>query len=294
CHGARVNGVMVGLRQELHNGDVVEILTRGDQKPSKDWLDFVATGRARSRIRAFLRTEERKKGVKLGRDVFEREMHRRDLSFSRYIKSGQIEKALRRFGANSADELFAQVGFGKLSVPHLMEFVDPQEPETRESLRPGLFERTVRKVTGKDKKDGICIEGVDDILVRFAKCCTPVAGDSIVGWITRGRGVTVHRRGCSKAMELDPARRIEVSWADHSNVDLPVSLRVTTRDRPGILTRISGVFTDNGVNIQEATCRSADGRAINTFQFTVCDLTRLRSVMRGISKVDGVQDVERV
>ena len=296
CNGARVNGVMAPLRHKLRNGDVVEILTRKDQHPSKDWLEYVVTGRARSRIRTYLRAEERKRSIKLGRDLFEREMHKRDLSFSRYLKSGEVKKTLGHFGFNHNDELFAQVGYGKLGVDQLMEQVDPKdEPEHRKSLAPGFFERTIRKVTQKNGRSGIQIEGIDDILVRFAKCCTPVAGDPVTGWITRGRGVTVHRRGCPRAMELDPARRVEVTWGRSSQVDLPVALRVVTKDKPGILSKVSAVFTDNGVNITEATCRSAtDGSAVNHFQFTVGDVARLRHLMRGIAKVDGVQDVERM
>lgn len=294
CSGARVNGVMVPLRHKMRNGDVIEILTKKDQSPSKDWLEYVVSSRARSRIRSVLRSDERRRSIRLGRELVEREMHKRDMSFSRYLKTGQIKKTLEHFKLNAEDELFAQVGYGKLPIPTLMEAVDPKEEKVRESLRPGFFERTVRKVTGKDNQDGLLIEGMDDILVRFAKCCTPVAGDAVVGWITRGRGVTVHRRGCPRAMELDPARRVDVTWSSGSHVDLPVALRVVTSNKPGILTQVSAVFTDNGVNITEATCRSSDGHAVNTFNFSVGDLGHLRSLMRGISKVDGVSDVERM
>lgn len=132
------------------------------------------------------------------------------------------------------------------------------------------------------------------MLVRFAKCCNPLPGDAITGWITRGRGVTVHRRGCPKAMELDPERRLEVSWSDAVKVDRPVSLRISTADRPGILANVSAAFTESGVNITEANCRvSEDGSAVNHFQFTVSDVAKLRSLMRRISQIEGVYDVER-
>jgi GTP pyrophosphokinase len=293
CHGARVNGVIVPLRHKLRNGDVVEILTKNDQQPSKDWLEFVVTGRARSRIRSFLRSKERQRSIKLGRDLFEREMRKRDFSFARYLKSNELRKTLDHFHVQNADELFAQVGYGKLALNEVMDVVDPHEEAARESLRPSFIERTVRRVTRKDDA-GVQIEGMDGILVRFAKCCNPVAGDSVTGWITRGRGVTVHRRGCPRAMELDPERRVEVTWAPNSKMALPVSLRVTTNDRPGILSMVTAVFTDNGLNITEATCRSQEeGRAVNVFQCTVDDLDKLRTVMRGIAKLNGVIDVER-
>lgn len=294
CHGARVNGVIVPLRHKLRNGDVVEILTKNDQQPTKDWLDFVVTGRARSRIRSYLRSKERQRSIKLGRDLFEREMRKRDFSFARYLKGAELKKTLNHFRVQSADELFAQVGYGKLALPDVMEVVSPRDEAPAESLRPSFIERTVRKVTRRNDINGVQIEGMDGILVRFAKCCNPVAGDPVTGWITRGRGVTVHRRGCPRAMELDPERRVDVSWAPNSKMNLPVSLRVTTNDRPGILSMVTAVFTDNGLNITEATCRSEEeGRAINVFQCAVDDLDKLRTVMRGIAKLNGVIDVER-
>ena len=132
------------------------------------------------------------------------------------------------------------------------------------------------------------------MLVRFAQCCSPVPGDPVTGWITRGRGVSVHRRGCPRVLELDPERRVQVSWADDVNVDLPVSLRVMTDDRSGILASVSSVFSSNGVSINEASCLSRDGRAENMFHFRIGDLARLRDIMRGVAKLQGVIDVERV
>jgi GTP pyrophosphokinase len=167
--------------------------------------------------------------------------------------------------------------------------------EKQISLRPTFFERTVRKVTRKDGSTGIRIAGIDDVLVRFAKCCNPLPGDSITGFITRGRGVTVHRRGCREAMELDPDRRIDVSWASDAKIERPVQVRVVTADRPGILSTVTGAFVESGLNISEATCRSLmDGRSVNTFQFTVSDAGTLRTLMRNIAKIQGVYDVERV
>ncbi|MFW6050771.1 MAG: RelA/SpoT family protein [Myxococcota bacterium] len=296
CAGARVNGVLTPLRYELRNGDVVEILTSQNKQPSKDWLDFVQTGRARSRIRAHLRGEERRRSIRLGRELLDREMRKHELSAQRFLKGTQVKKVLDRFHLHSGEELLAQIGYGRINTSQVMEAIaPPEDPQAKEHLRPGLLERTVRRVRRRDDDGGIRIEGMDDILVRFAKCCNPVAGDPVTGWITRGRGVTVHRRGCPRAMELNPERRVEVTWARDSRVDLPVRLRVVTADRPGILARLSTVFDDNRVNIREANCRTGtDGRAVNHFQFTVADLAKLKNIMRGISKVEGVFDVERV
>ena len=294
CSGARVNGAIVPLKHKLRNGDVVEIITSKNQRPNKDWLEFVKTSRARSRIRAVLRAEERARSVRLGRDLAERAIHKRGLSFSKWIKSAEKTKTLQEFKVLNEDELFAQIGYGKIGVEQLVELLDPKEPATRKSLAPTFLERTVRKVTRRDD-DAIRIDGMDDILVRFGKCCNPVPGDPVVGWITRGRGVTIHRRACPRAMELDPQRRIDVDWASNPNVSLPVSLRVVTANEPGILARVSTAFQDNGLNISEATCRTSDdGKAVNLFQFTVTDLALLRTLMRKLSRLTGVLDVERI
>src|SRR5690606_26184388 len=152
-----------------------------DQQPSKDWLDFVATGRARSRIRSFLRSKERQRSIKLGRDLFERELRRRDLSLGRFLKSSEHKKLLAHFHAQTTDELFAQVGYGKVSLPQVMEVVAPKDAVAPEELRPSFLERTVRRVTRKDDDVGVQIQGMDGILVRFAKCCNPIAGDAVTG-----------------------------------------------------------------------------------------------------------------
>jgi guanosine-3',5'-bis(diphosphate) 3'-pyrophosphohydrolase len=295
CSGARVNGLLVPLRQELHNGDTVEIITNNNQHPNKDWLEHVASGRARSRIRAHLRAQERKQSIDLGKELLEREMHKRDLSLNRALKTGTLEKSIPRFPVGTIDDLYASIGYGKLEATQVVDVLAADETPGKSSLKPTFFERTVRKVTRKDGTTGIRIAGIDDVLVRFAKCCNPLPGDSITGFITRGRGVTVHRRGCREAMELDPDRRLDVSWANDAKIERPVQVRVVTADRPGILSTVTGAFVDSGLNISEATCRSLmDGRSVNTFQFTVGDASTLRTLMRNIAKIQGVYDVERV
>ena len=294
CSGARVNGAIVPLRHKLQNGDVVEILTSKNHHPSKDWLEFVVTSRARSRIRVYLRAEERRQAVKLGKELLEKEMRKNGMSLSRFLKSKRLPNVLSRFRAGSEEELYARIGIGKIALPRVMEEVVPGEETERSSLRPGFIERTVQRVAGDTPGTGIRIQGMDNMLVRFAQCCNPVPGDPVTGWITRGRGVSVHRRGCPRVLELDPERRVQVTWANDVHVDLPVSLRVMTDDRAGILASVSSVFSANGVNISEASCLSKDGRAENMFHFRISDIDRLREVMRGVAKVQGVLDVERV
>jgi GTP diphosphokinase / guanosine-3',5'-bis(diphosphate) 3'-diphosphatase len=293
CSGARVNGAIVPLRYQLRSGDTVEILTSATQHPTKDWLEFVATARARSKVRNYVRAEERRRSTKLGRDLVERAFHKHDMSFARFLKSGDVEKAAVHFKLQVADELFAAVGFGKIEANEVYEFAVSDE-SSAEHLKPSLFEKTVRRVTGGSSAGGIRIDDVDDLVIRFAQCCSPLPGDPITGWITRGRGVTVHRRGCAKSMELDPERRIDVSWSERVKAARPVVLRVITTDKPGILTNVSAAFTESGVNIQEANCRvGTDGTAINLFHFQVDEAGKLQTLMRKIQGVDGVYSVER-
>jgi GTP pyrophosphokinase len=298
CTGARVNGAIVPLKYKLHNGDTIEILTQKSQQPSKDWLSFVQTARARTRIRGFVREEEHTRALQLGRDLLERHMHKRDLSYQRLVKSGDLEKAVKELHASTIEDLFHQIGYGRISPEQVVDVILPKEnpdPAAEEKLRPGLIEKTVRKVTRKDKEDAIVIGSINDVLVRFGKCCSPLPGDPISGWITRGRGVTVHRRGCKRALELEPERRIDCSWARDSRMQLPVTIRIVTADRPGILASLSRQFNDAGVNISEATVRpSVEGRAVNTFQVQIADVAKLRTLMRQLAKVEGVHDVERI
>jgi GTP pyrophosphokinase len=295
CAGARVNGAIAPLSYKLRNGDTVEIITSQSQQPNKDWLGFVTSARARARIRTFVRDEERKRSIKLGRELFERQLQKRDLSYPRMLKGGGIDKAVKKFRVKDSEELFAQIGYGRLSAQQALEaVVPPEDAAANESLRPSLLEKTLHKVTRRDSSQGIVISDMNDVLIRFAKCCSPLPGDPITGWITRGRGVTVHRRGCERALELEPERRIDCRWAKSSKVDLPVTLRIVTADRPGILASLSRQFNEDGVNITEATCRaSVNGRALNTFQFSIDDVGKLRNLMRHLLKVEGVYEVDR-
>ena len=293
CNGARVNGAIVPLRYQLRSGDTVEILTSTSQHPSKDWLEFTATTRARDKIRAYVHNEERRRSTKLGRDLVERAFHKRDMSFARFMKSGEAEKAAVNWKMQTADELFGAVGFGKIEADEVYQFAVRDETSAA-GVKSSLFEKTVRRVTGGSSSGGIRIDDTDDLVVRFAQCCSPLPGDAVTGWITRGRGITVHRRGCSKAMELDPERRIDVAWSDRVKVARPVVLRVITTDKPGILTNVSAAFTESGVNIQEANCRvGQDGTAVNLFHFQVDEAGKLQNLMRKIQGVDGVYSVER-
>jgi GTP pyrophosphokinase len=296
CAGARVNGMIVPLRHNLRSGDVVEILSEPSKHPTKDWLEWVSTAKAKSKIRFYLRTEERERSLRLGKELLDRALHKQSISYNRTLKSGQLQKAVEDAKYQSIEELLIQIGYGKYDVSKVIEFLVPADQRSSAppaSIRESIVERVTRKVTGRDS-GGILVSGESHVLVRFAKCCSPVPGDEIVGFITHGRGVSVHRRGCDKAMDLDPERKVDVSWDSGAKVSRPVCLKIITANRPGILAEVGTTFSQSGVNIEEATCRAGDDRAVNLFSFSITDLNGLKVVIRALQKVKGVLAVERV
>jgi guanosine-3',5'-bis(diphosphate) 3'-pyrophosphohydrolase len=299
CSGARANGQIVPLRHKLRNGDVIEVLTSPNQQPSKDWLDFAVTTRARTRIRGFLRAEQRQKSINLGRELLENEMREAGMSLTKFAKNEpEIRRVTEEHRFRSLEEMLLAIGYGKLDTELVVATVRAKVPEGSgeppKEFRPSTLEQFVRRVTGRDQA-GIRVNGIDNVLVRYAKCCNPLPGDAIIGFITRGRGVTIHRRECLKAFDTDPERRIEVSWDSRAKINRPVQLKVTTANKPGILATVSQTFSAQKINISEANCRATDdGRACNIFTFHVSDLTQLKGVMKALTKVNGVVGVERV
>jgi guanosine-3',5'-bis(diphosphate) 3'-pyrophosphohydrolase len=298
CVGAKVNSKIVPLRYKLKNGDTVEILTSPTSHPSKDWLTFVKTSRAQTRIRSFIRQEERRRSYEIGREVAERELRRFGMSLTRQEKGGELDKAAQALGFKKGEDVIVAIGYGRVAAKDLLQQLlppeklaqpPPEEPST--SRLTEIFRKVARRPTG-----GVRISGIDDVLVRYGRCCNPVPGDDIVGFITRGRGVTVHTRACEKCLEMDPLRRVDVSWDEKAGeTKRPVSIRVVTDDRAGVLAEISRTISEAGMNISQATCRTTGvGRAVNTFEMAIGDLKQLRSVMRGIEQLEGVVSVERV
>ncbi len=297
CSGARINGLIVPLRYALRNGDTIDILTSPSQRPSKDWLKFVVTSRAKTRIRQYLRTEQRERSKRLGHDLLARELRSRGQALARAEKDGLLDRAAQQLRLGTAEDLLVLVGYGKVTPEQAAHAIDPRRDETASEPVPtpspdaaGLTRKPGRRSVG-----GVRVQGEADIVVRFAKCCTPVAGDSIVAFVSRGRGVIVHTRECPKALDLDPARRVEVSWDDGVNSVRPVAVEVLSSDRPGILAAISSCFTEHGVNILQAKCRATEERrGINTFQVTVGHVDQLKRVLRAIQSLDGVTSVSRL
>jgi GTP diphosphokinase / guanosine-3',5'-bis(diphosphate) 3'-diphosphatase len=297
--GARINGKIEPLRYKLRNGDVVEVLTKPDQQPNKDWLDFVGTTRARSKIRNHLRTDQRDKSKRLGEELLERELRKAGISVSKLLKNdAEMRRVFDELKVQNEEELYVNIGYGKIDPEEVLKIVAPPDAQGHDSrppeqLREGRLAGMVRKVIKRDE-GAIRINGIDDVLVRYAKCCNPLPGDDILGFITRGRGVTIHRRGCPKAFDTDPERRVEITWDSKARINRSVQLRVVTANQPGILANVGQTFMAQGINISEANCRAGDdGRAVNLFSFVCVDLQQLKVVMKALTKVKGVVVVER-
>lgn len=292
CAGAKANGRMVPLRYELKNGDMVEIDTSTQQRPSRDWLKFVRTGRAKNKIRNHIRAEERARSKELGRDILERELKRHNLSLSKLVKEGVLQSYAQDSRYGTIDGIFIALGYGKTTAQQVIERAVPGS--TVAAQEPTMLGKIFQKVA-KRSSGGVVVQGLEDVLVRFGKCCSPLPGDSICGFVTRGRGITVHTATCTRSIDMDPARRIDVSWDGKGTVARPVTVRITTEDRPGMLATISGIFTDNGVNISQANCKvTAAARAVNTFEVLIKDKEQLRKVLGKIKTAKGILVVERI
>jgi GTP diphosphokinase / guanosine-3',5'-bis(diphosphate) 3'-diphosphatase len=295
CVGAKVNGKLVPLKYELKNGDIVEVITSPHHTPSKDWLKMVRSSRARNKIRAWIKTEERKRSITLGREIVDKEFRRYSLNYGKLQKSGEMKKVAAEFGFVGEDDLMAAVGYGKLSCNQLLGKLLPADKlEERQERKESRVGKIIEKLTRKSSS-AIQISGVEDVLVRFGKCCNPVPGDEITGFITRGRGVTVHTSDCPIAQESDPERRIEVDWNKARKAALPVKIRVFCHDQKGILANITQAITNCEANIASASVQSTvDKRGINLFEVEITDLDHLNRIFNNIMKVHGVINVERL
>jgi len=291
CAGAKINGQLMPLRHTLSNGDTVEIVTSPHQRPRQEWLDFVVTGRARSRIRHFLKLEQVERARDLGRDLLQRELHKRGLGYDKLSKSGELKESAKELGVRDLDGLLQALAYGKLdarAVARKIAGVGDDEPEPKPSL--------LRRVLSVGRSTWqVRVSGMENVLVRFAKCCAPVPGDSVEGFITRGRGVTVHASDCPKIFHLDPERRVPVTWEDAPGEVVRVKVRVVSEDRQGLLAAVTNKISAEGVNIDSAQIYTSDDkRAIQVFELQVKNRKHLEGVLRQIAKIRGVVTVERV
>ncbi len=292
CVGAKVNGKMVPLKYQLQNGDVVEIITSKHHKPSRDWLKIARTSRARARIRQWIKTEEREKSLSLGKDLCLREFKKHRLDFSSFLKE-DAEEVARILSFKTVDDMLIAAGYGKISPSQIVRrYVKLKHVEDDEEI---IGQEEVQAPRGrKPQGEGIQIQGHDDIMIHLAKCCTPVPGDEVIGYITRGRGVTIHREDCPNVASLEPDRQIEVAWTTDDGVNYPVMLNVVTADEKGMLAAVSNAISAAEANILEAKVyTSPDNSAHFTFVAEVRDSSHLKKVISGIKRVSGVMKVAR-
>ena len=292
CTGAKVNGKLVPLKYELRNGDIVEIITSSKHVPSKDWLKIVKTSRARTRIRHWIKTEERERSITLGREICEREFRKHGLNFNDYLNSDEFLQVAKSFSLQKVEDLLASIGYGKISalqaIGKLTSLIEPEEkPDELLIERPERKERP-------SHRGGVLVKGVDDILVRFAKCCNPLPGEEIAGFITRGRGVSVHRADCPSLLSSGFERRIEVDWDRDAEEVHPVGLAVICANVKGMLAAISGTLSNHDINILQANVRTrVDNRAECKFVVEVRDTDHLLGAMAAVRKIKNVIDVQR-
>jgi len=283
------------------DGDTVEIVTNRNQFPRKDWLEFVVSGKAKGRIRHAVRAAGKERSRQLGRDLLTRQFRRAGLSLARLEESGALEDlASSEVRGGKLDDLFSAVGFGKLQASALIKKLKgeedaPAEVEPAVARLRHLFSRQNFRRQKRPSESGIRVNGQPDVLVRFGGCCNPLPGDEIIGFVTRGRGVIVHSTDCQRVFEIDPDRRIEVDWDADPEILHKIKIRVSSRDEPGILAKITNSISNAGVNIGAANISTEHGqRAVQSFELWVPDVSILNRVMKEIGRVKGVLSVERV
>src|SRR5690554_5967569 len=289
CSGARVNGRITPLSRELRNGDTVEILTDSKQRPSRDWLAFVKTARARNKIRQWIREEEFDSSVRLGKEFIEREIRK-----TRRGKVGEdrFDEVAKALDFPDRMHLFAALGRAMSGRSAILKELYPGE-EPAPARPPTAFERLVDRVRGGGR--GVRIQGLDNLMVRYSQCCQPVPGDRVVGYITRGRGISIHRIDCPNVLGLadHPERRIDIEWEAESSDRFFVRLVVEGDDRRGLLSEIATAITKTGTNIGSAEIKAIEGGMAGSFVVEVQNLTHLKKVMKAIRRVAGVLGVER-
>jgi len=297
CVGARVNGKLVPLRTELASGDIVEILTAPNQAPSRDWLSFVVTSRARHKIRHFIQGQEKARAVELGRRLLERELKKYRKTVKKLEGEGKLQAELGTWGFSRLEDLYAALGYGKLAPRNALERLipadeldrpEPPKPETAVS-------RVVRKILPFGAPD-ITVVGHNDLLASLAKCCNPVPGEKILGYITRGRGVSVHSDNCPNVRNLlyDPERQIDVAWAGEKGASYAIELDVVTDDRPGLLADLTQAIAGAGSNIRRIEARSSeDRRGYVSVSLETSDLKHLEKIFSRLKAISGVREVVR-
>jgi guanosine-3',5'-bis(diphosphate) 3'-pyrophosphohydrolase len=294
CTGARVNGKMVPLRFQLRNGDIVEIITSARQHPSKDWLDFVKTSRAKTKIRQWVKSQEMEESIDLGKSILEKMLEQSQINLPNILKSDEVAAVAKELSFHSVEDLLAQIGFGKVSAKQVMGRLKSRLG-IKEERRRGLVSKVVHRLKRRKEGQGIKVKGMSDMLVRFANCCHPLPGERVTGFITRGRGVTIHKQECRQILHADTDRLIEVSWEPTEEQVHLAKLKVMSVDKKGILADISAIMTQKDANIIQAEVKTTmDKKGVSFFTIEVENYRQLQDIMGAIKKVKNVLVVERL
>ena len=295
CTGAKINGRLVPLQYELKSGDIVEIMTQKGHHPSKDWLAYVKTVKAKSRVRHWIRRQEKERSLSLGREMCEKGFRKHKLNFSSMVNTPEMAKIAEEFNFKTVEDLIANVGFGKITPLQIVRKLDPKIKEKKENTILDKIMSRSRTKKKETKTDGVMVNGLEDILIRYGKCCQPVPGDAIIGYITHGAGVTVHRAGCINALKTNPDRQIDVEWESNGSGVYPVTLQVTGSDRKGLLAEISTVISKLDANISDVRLESRSDKTISgVFTLTVRNLDHLLEVIAKLKKISTIQDAKRL
>ncbi len=295
CMGAKINGRIVPLKTKLRNGDIVEIQTQQGHSPSRDWLSFVKTSRARNKIKHFINVSQRARSVEIGKKILEKEARKYKLNLKKIIEDGQLLKVAPDYGCSKLDDIYSALGFGKISAKVLLGRIVPQaQLEEAPEEKMSKFASAVKKVFGISSDPTIKVKGVDDLLVYRAKCCNPIPGEDIVGYITRGKGVAVHAKRCSNVGNLlyEADRKIDVQWTGESLSSYPVKLSIAVEDRQGMLAEITSTISDIKTNIKNIEAQSFEDRqGMIHLTIEISDLKHLEKAVSSIKKIKGVNEI---
>jgi len=293
CVGAKVNGRIVPLKYHLRNGDIVEISTQVNHVPSRDWLALVRTSRARNKIKHWINVAERKRAIEIGKKLLEKDARKFDLALKN-VASEDYERVCRDYGCPTADDLHAGLGFGRFSARQVLGKLIPTA--TIEAEQPARISGMVKRALGFGRDAAIQVHGHDDLMVYRAKCCNPVRGEAVVGYITRGKGISVHSKSCPNVQNLvyDADRRIEVEWTGPKYSLYPVKLTLETADRRGLLADVTAAINDVHSNIQNIEARTGDDQASIEVTLDIVDMHHLERIVSTLRKIDGVHQVRRV
>ena len=302
CVGAKVNGRMVPLRHKMHSGDIVEIITQTGHTPSRDWLGIVKSSRARNKIKHWLNLHQRERAVEIGRKLIEKEARKYRVPL-KDLKQEDLLKIAADYGLGQADDLMAGIGYGKYSARQVLAKLAPASEGTvadeAAAEKSSGIASVVRRVFGGDHgNDAIRVKGHGDLLVYRARCCNPIRGEAVVGYVTRGKGVAVHGINCPNVMNLlyEPERKIDVEWARDEGTpsSYPVKITVFCDDRFGMLKQITAVISDTRTNIRNIEARTSNGQANVDVILDIADLKHLENIIQGVRKIPGVHDVQRL